>query len=166
MIDSYPRGRRERAMAYVRDNGDGDDGNRIDEDSIYDQFPPGASDRNGPEQGFNTWVRVNDRSLFTDEALENPAVLAFVEAPFAVTFAMFKSSHRESEYFIHKPSRAMSGQVTGILGSVDRVSDDPRTPISTLVLNHELSLAYHITRSVVISDDGEAGQIIHKEPGP
>jgi len=154
-------------MAYDRESGDRDDDSPY-EDSIYDEFPSGNDDENGVNEGFNTWIQINDASLFREEVLENnPALQQFVNAPFAVTFAQFKSSHRESEYWLHKPSRAMTGNVSGIFGVVPGVGgeDDERTRISTLVLNHEQSLAYHITRSVVISDQTQAGQIIHKEPG-
>lgn len=137
----------------------------FNEDDLYDRFPAGASQGYGPEQGFNTWIRINDESLFTAEALEIPSIRAFVDAPFNVTYAQFKSSHRESEYFIHKPHLAMTGQVGGIDGFVDRISgEDPR--IATLVVNHERTLAKFITRSIVISDDSTAGQIIHKQPEP
>jgi hypothetical protein len=138
----------------------------FDEDRLYDQFPSGASEGFGPEEGFDTWVCVNDPSLFTQAALENPAIQAFVNAPFKVTYAQFKSSHRESEYFVHKPDRAMTGRVNGIVGVVDGISGDaPRTPIATLVLNHEQTLALHITRSIVVSGGGQAGQLVIKEPG-
>jgi hypothetical protein len=138
----------------------------FDEDALYDQFPYSEAAGYGPEQGFNTWTQINDRSLFTDAALEIPAIRAFVEAPITVTYAQFKSSFRESEYFIHKPHRAMSGDVDGIDGAVaDIKGTDPRTPIGTYVINHQETLAFHITRSVVITDGATAGQIIHKEPG-
>lgn len=141
------------------------DEREFNEDDLYDQFPAGESDRSGHAQGFNTWTRINDASLFTPEALEIPSVRAFVDAPFNVTFAQFKSSHRESEYFIHKPHLAMTGQVGGIDGVVEHISgEDPR--IATFVVNHERTLAKFITRSIVISDDGTAGQIIHKQPAP
>ena len=144
-----------------------DEGKEFNEDDLYDQFPAGESDGSGHEQGFNSWTRINDESLFTAEALEIPAVRAFVDAPFTVTFAQFKSSHRESEYFIHKPHLAMTGQVGGIDGTVEHISgEDPRTGIATLVINHERTLAVHITRSIVITDSGTAGQIIHKQPAP
>jgi hypothetical protein len=143
------------------------DESEFNEDDVYDQFPSGASDGSGPEEGFNTWVRINDRSLFTPAALEDPVIQEFVDAPIAVTYAQFKSSHRETEYFIHKPHLAMSGKVRGIGGSVAGIaSDDPRTGIATLVINHERTLAKYITRSIVITDDGTAGQIIHKQPEP
>jgi len=138
----------------------------FDEDALYDQFPSGADDGNGPDEGFNTWQRINDESLFTEEALKIPAIRAFVDAPIAMTYAQFKSSHRETEYWIHKPQRAMSGGVYGIEGGVQGVSaDDPPTPIGTYVINHDKTLAVHITRAVVITDGSTAGQIIHKEPG-
>jgi hypothetical protein len=141
-----------------------DDKSDFNEEDLYDQFPAGADDGFGPDEGFNTWVRLNDESLFTPEALAIPAIRAFVDAPVAVTYAQFKSSHRETEYFIHKPHRAMSGQVDGIEGKVEGVSgDEPRTRISTLVMNHERTLAWLITRSIVISGDGAAGQLIHKQ---
>ena len=138
----------------------------FNEDDLYDQFPTGDSDGNGPAQGFNTWRRLNDPSLFTGEALKDPVIRAFLEAPIAVTYAQFKSSHRETEYWIHKPQRAMSGGVDGIKGVVDKVSSDgDGTPIGTYVINHDKTLAVHITRSIVITDGSTAGQIIHKEPG-
>ena len=137
----------------------------FNEDDLYDRFPDGASQGFGPAQGFDTWVRINDESLFTPEALENPAIRAFVDAPIVVTYAQFKSSHRESEYFIHKPVRAMTGGVAGIEGSVTGISGEG-PGIGTFVINHERTLARHITRSLVISDGGTAGQILHKEPEP
>ena len=142
----------------------------FNEDDLYDKFPDGASEGFGPAEGFNTWVRINDESLFTADALQIKAVRAFVDAPIVVTYAQFKSSHRESEYFIHKPVRAMTGGVDGIEGGVaGLVDEDPR--IATLVVNHERTLARHIIRSLVITDatgstgaGGTAGQILHKEP--
>ena len=99
----------------------------FDEDSLYDQFPSGDSDGFGFDEGFNRWVHVNDPSLFTAEALQNPAIQAFVNAPFHVTYAQFKSSHRESEYFVHKPHRAMSGDVKDINGVVEGISGSRST---------------------------------------
>ncbi len=90
----------------------------FNEDDLYDQFPDSAAAGYGPAQGFNDWRQINDKDLFTDEALEDPVIQAFVNAPITVTYAQFKSSFRESEYFIHKPHRAMSGGVTGINGGV------------------------------------------------
>jgi hypothetical protein len=140
-------------------------GPEFNEDDLYDQFPTGESDGSGHAEGFNSWRRINDESLFTEEALAIPEVRAFVDAPFSVTYAQFKSSHRETEYFIHKPHLAMTGQVGGIDGVVEHISgEDPR--IGTYVVNHERTLARFITRSIVIADAGSAGQIIHKQPEP
>jgi len=147
-----------------------DEDQDFNEDDLYEQFPAGASDENGPREGFNSWVRINDGSLFTEAALANPVIRAFVDAPINVTYAQFKSSHRESEYFIHKPHLAMTGNVNGIDGKVAGISaginatDPPRTRIATLVINHEQTLARLITRSIVITDDSTAGQIIYKQP--
>ena len=141
------------------------DGDDFNENDLYDQFPSGADDGTGPAEGFNSWVRINDASLFTDVALQDAVIRAFVEAPISVTYAQFKSSHRESEYFIHKPHLAMTSQVPGIEGRVRHISRS-RPRIATLVFNHERTLAKYITRTVVISDGGTAGQIIHKQPEP
>ena len=145
------------------------------EERLYDQFPSGADSPMpggpfGPEQGFNEWVQVNDERWFTDEAKAKPAVRAFLDAPFSVNFAQFKSSHREAEWFLHKPHRAMTeGGVDGIIGGVARfpVSDphkpDPKRRIATLVINHDLTLARHVTKAIVIEDGKQAGQMIYKE---
>ena len=100
-------------------------------------------------------------NLFTESARENPVIAEFLSAPFTVTYAQFKSSTRESEYFLHKPARAMMGEVEGIEGGVVNMPTDPR--IATLVINHERTLAKRITRSIVIEDGEAAGQILHKQ---
>lgn len=134
----------------------------FDEEALYDQFPRGADHGFGPAEGFNSWVRLNDPGLFTEDALKNPVIQAFLDAPFSVNYAQFKSSHRESEYFLHKPHKAMDGQVNGIEGRVAGFpKENPR--IATLVLNHERTLARFITRSLTIEDGAAAGQMIHKE---
>jgi len=145
-----------------------DDRDPLYEEKLYDQFPAGADEGFGPDQGFNTWVRVNDPSLFTDEAKELPAIRAFLgldrdDAPFlSVNFAQFKSSYRETEWFLHKPHRAMAGDAkTGIQGAVDGFPANPR--IATLVINHDRTLARHVTKSIVIEDGKQAGQMIYKE---
>jgi hypothetical protein len=136
----------------------------FNEDDLYDQFPKGEDDGNGHEQGFNSWTKLNNPELFTEEARNDPVIRAFLEAPFDVTYAQFKSSHRETEYWIHKPFNAMTGKVSGIDGFVDRINEaDPRIP--TLVINHERTLARKITRALVISDGTSTGQMIHKEAG-
>ncbi|MDP9243742.1 MAG: hypothetical protein M3O77_01505, partial [Chloroflexota bacterium] len=114
--------------------------------------------------GYNEWVQVNDPGLFTEAARLNPVIQQFLAAPFSVNFAQFKSSYRESEYFIHKPSKAMAGEVEGIEGRVAGFPESPdKQRIATLVLNHEIGLAFRITRSLVVEDGAVAGQLIHKE---
>jgi hypothetical protein len=138
------------------------DDNEFNPEEVYDEhFPPGADGGFGPEQGFNRWVRINDRRLFTEEAQGDPVVNAFLEAPFSLNYAQFKSSTRESEYFIHWPERAMTGQVDGIEGRIEEMPDERR--IATLIVNHELSLAKMITRAMTIEDGKQAAQLIHKE---
>jgi hypothetical protein len=137
---------------------------QFDPDPIYDQFPEGASNGFGPEQGFNTFVRLNDETLFTDEARQNPVIQEFLAAPFSVTYVQLKSSTRESEWFIHKPHLAMAGEVSGFSGRVDLLPDNPhKRHIGTYVINHDMTLGFRIMRSVVIEDGRQAGQIIHKE---
>jgi hypothetical protein len=134
----------------------------FDENAMYDRFPHGAREGFGPDEGYNRWVRINDAALFTDEARRDPVVAEFLAAPFSVEFAQFKSSHRETEYFIHKPQQAMSGQVDGIEG----VQDFPKDAhIMTFVMNHEATLAKLITRSLSVVDrqGSEVGQLIHKQ---
>lgn len=133
----------------------------FNEEDLYDQFPAGAGSDAGPSDGFNTLVRLNDPDLFTPEAREQPAIRAFLDAPFSVTYAQFKSSHREAEYFLHKPHKSMTGGVDGIEGHVQGMPPDAQ--IATLVINHDRSLAKRIMRSITIEDGAQAGQIIHKE---
>ena len=47
-------------------------GDEFNPDDLYDQFPDGASAGFGPAQGFNRFVRLNDPTLFTEEAREDP----------------------------------------------------------------------------------------------
>ena len=75
--------------------------------------------------------------------------------------AQFKSSTRESEYFLHKPVRAMTDGVEGIDGGVVNMPQAAR--LATLVINHERTLAKRITRSIVIEDGEAAGQVVHKQ---
>ncbi|CAN5576894.1 hypothetical protein BH23CHL7_BH23CHL7_10950 [soil metagenome] len=151
-------------MAQNNDQQPGDDG-EFDEDALYDQFPRGADEGFGPEQGYNRWIVINDPELFTEEARNDPVVRAFLDAPFMLNFAQFKSSHAETEYFIHKPHLAMTGQVDGIEGEVAGFPEEAH--ISTLVMNHEATLAKLETRSLTIADGKHVGQLVHKqEPEP
>lgn len=133
-------------------------------DDLYDQFPDGASNGFGPDQGYNRFVRLNDETLFTDEAREDPVIREFLDAPFSVTYAQFKSSTREAEYFIHKPGAAMAGEVSGIEGTVDLFPPQAQQRhIGTYVVNHDRTLARLIMRTMIIEDGDQAGQIIHKQ---
>jgi hypothetical protein len=132
----------------------------------YDEFPPGDSVGISPETGFNAFKRLNDPSLFTDEAREDPVIRAFLEAPFSVTYVQLKSSTRESEWFIHKPHRAMSGDLEdrGLHGAVDNFpSEDQR--ISTLIVNHEQTLALRPMRLLIMEDGAQAGVMVYKGNG-
>ena len=141
-----------------------EDGDDLDPNALYERFPPGASIGAGPYEGFNTVKRLNDPDLFTEEARADPVIREFLEAPFSVTYAQFKSSTREAEYFVHKPHLALSGQVEGIDGSVPGL--DPEDPhIGTYVINHDRTLARRIIRALVVADGAHTGQMIHKEDG-
>ncbi len=139
-----------------------DDKREFNEDDLYDRFPSGARTGFGPEQGFNVFVRLNDPKLFKKSARENPVIKALLEAPFSIEYAQFKSSHRETEYFIHKPHRAMGGDVDGIKG-IEEFPD--QAEIVTVVLNHQRTLAKMVTRTLAVVDrDGkQVGQIVHKQ---
>ena len=138
-------------------------------EDLYDQFPRGDEEGFGPDQGFNTWIWINNPDLFTEDARQNPVIREFLAAPFSVNYAQFKSSHRETEYFIHKPHRAMVSEdaddhVEGIQGSVrDFPESRSEQHVATLIVNHELTLARLITRSLTIEDGKVAGQMIHKQ---
>ncbi len=133
-------------------------------DDLYDQFPRGDENGVGPAEGYNSWVQINDPELFTEDARNHPVVKEFLAAPFSVNYAQFKSSHRETEYFIHKPGKALGGGVEGIEGRVAGFPDSPEEQrLATLVVNHDIGLAWRITRSLVIEDGALAGQLIHKE---
>jgi len=138
------------------------DENEFNPNDLYDQFPSGAEEGFGFNEGFNEWVRINDPTLFTEEARRHPVIAAFLEAPFSVNYAQFKSSRQETEYFIHKPVEAMTGRLPKLIrGRIDGMPDEPK--IATLVMNHHYSLARLITRSLVVEDGQDAGQLIHKQ---
>ncbi len=141
-----------------------DDDDGLDPNDLYDRFPDGASAGYGPPQGYNRFVRLNDPDLFTDAARADPVIREFLEAPFSVTYVQFKSSHREAEYYVHKPHLALAGKVEGIEGAVDRFpAEAPR--IGTYVINHDRTLAKSIMYALVLEDGAQAGQIIYKEDG-
>jgi hypothetical protein len=152
------------------------------ENQIYDQFPQGrdlpGDDRAGSEEGYNTYVRINDASLFRPEALEaDPALRAFVATgeEISISFAQFKSSTRESEWALHKPGRTLAaddqkGPGSGgrlpadldIHRSVERYPGPGLANIATFVINHDNTLARWKQSVVVMEDGARAGQMIYK----
>ena len=100
------------------------EGGKFDPDSLYDQFPSGETDGFGTDQGYNTIIQLNDPTLFTEEAQSNPVIKEFLAAPFSVSYVQLKSSHREAEWYIHKPHLAFAGQVPGIQGTVAKFPGD------------------------------------------
>jgi hypothetical protein len=149
-------------MAYD-DGGNSSNGEAEDfnPDPVYDnEFPRGATIGFGPEQGFNVLRRLNDAALFTEDALADPVIRNFVDAPFTVTFAEFKSSTREAEWFLHKPHRVLRGEIEGIDGAVGNFTDHHH--IGTLVINHERTLARRPTFAMMVTDETQTGQVIYK----
>ena len=155
------------------------------ENEIYDQFPKGSDipdpDRSGTAEGYNTYVRINDASLFTEEALEDPGLRAFVDTGelISISFALFKSSTRESEWALHKPGRTMAADSRKGPGTGGRLPEDldiersvARFPgpavanISTMIINHDNTLARWKQSVLVMEDGARAGQMIYKHPHP
>jgi hypothetical protein len=144
------------------------------EEALYEQFPSGADHGYGPDQGYNTYRKLNDSALFREDLL-NPdhpdfdATLAeFVASGdrFSISFAQFKSSSRESEWAIHKPHLTMAGEINGVNGPVDKFPGSAHAHIATLIINHDRTMA-RWKQSVVIIENGEqAGQMIYKEEDP
>ena len=155
------------------------------ENELYDRFPQGRDlpdpERAGTDEGYNTYVRINDASLFTAEALEDPALKAFVDTgeEISISFALFKSSTRESEWALHKPGRTMQadsrkgpgpgGRLPAdidIKRSVERYPGPALANIATFVINHDNTLARWKQSVIVVEDGARAGQMIYKHPHP
>jgi hypothetical protein len=157
------------------------------ENDIYAEFPEGrelaGDQRAGTAEGYNTYFRLNDESLFRPEALEeHPALRAFVETgtgerPISISFAQFKSSTRESEWALHKPHLTMDAnrregpegewlRDIDIEGGVDGFPGPHAARIGTFVVNHDVSLARWKLSVVVVEDGQQAGQMIYKHRRP
>ena len=134
----------------------------FNEDELYDQFPSGAEGGYGPREGFNVYRRLNDRSLFTEEALQDPVVAAFVDAPFSVSFLETKSSTRESEWVLHKPHLTMAGAVAGVEGPVELFPTDHPPHIVTLFVNHHRTMARWKQSYLLMEDGKDAAQMVYK----
>lgn len=133
----------------------------FDENEAYDRFPAGADLGYGPEQGFNVKRRLNDASLFTEEALADPVIREFVNLPFDVSFLQTKSSSREAEWLIHKPHLVLAGKAGGIDVSDGRF--DHPGHITTLMINHERTMA-RWKQSVIMTQDGsDTASIVYKQ---
>lgn len=138
-------------------------GDDFNEEDQYDQFPRGDSQGFGHEQGYNIYRRLNDETLFTEEALEDPVVRAFVDAPFVFAFAQFKSSTRESEWAIHKPHMTLANEVDGIVSEVDNFPNGNAARIGTYVINHDRTLAIRKQFVMLAEDGAQCGQMIYKQ---
>lgn len=139
---------------------EGDDGF---ENELYDQFPRGERTGYGPRQGYNVYRQINNPDLFTEEARRDPVIQAFLDAPFSVTFAQFKSSTRESEWALHKPHLTMAGRVEGIEGPVERFPTDHPPHIASFFINHHRTMARWKQSIVIMEDGNEAGQMVYKQ---
>lgn len=152
------------------------------ENALYDMFPEGRDlpdpGRAGTEEGFNTYVRLNDPDLFAPEALErDPALRAFADSgeEIDIYFAQFKSSTRESEWAIHKPNLTLAADDEkgkrlpadlDIKGKVQRYPGPDEGKIATFVINHDDTLARWKQSIIVMEDGRRAGQMIYKHPAP
>jgi hypothetical protein len=147
------------------------DGNGFNEEDLYDQFPSGADHGFGPDEGFNTYRKLNDASLFKPELLDaeseefDPVLAEFVASGerFSVSFAQFKSSTRESEWALHKPHKAMAGEVPGIVGPVDKFPGSNQAHIASFFINHDRTMARWKQSVIVMEDGAQAGQMVYKE---
>jgi len=152
------------------------------ENDLYDRFPQGKDlpgDRAGTAEGYNTYVRINDASLFREEALrDDPALRAFVATgdEISISYALFKSSTRESEWAIHKPGRTLAADEQKAAGrlpedldierSVKRYPGPAEANIGTFVINHDDTLARWKQSVIVMENGARAGQMIYKHPHP
>jgi hypothetical protein len=140
----------------------------FDAEKKYNEFPSGMSMGYGRDAGYGELVQVNDRKWFTEDAQANPVINAFLEAwekrQVAFSYLQLKSSSRESEWFIHKPHVALSrSRKSGIVGTAPGFKAGQH--IGTFVINHNRTLAFRPTFTMVVSDGTEVGQIVYKGSG-
>jgi hypothetical protein len=149
------------------------------ENELYNRFPPGSEQGTGINEGYNTYLKLNDAALFdAGERESNQALKRFLETDdeLSIYFVAWKSSTRESEWALHKPHLTMDTEAakgrpeaagiedTEIEGSVDRYPGPDRALISTFVINHDVTLA-RLKQSVLLMENGkQAGQMIYKHP--
>lgn len=151
------------------------------ENALYNEFPAGAEEGHGTDEGYNTYLKLNDPELFDPDKVNSiPALKEFVESgrEISITFAQFKSSTRESEWALHKPHLTMDKDAArgraeaegledvDIRGRVDRYPGPDEARIATFFINHDLTAA-RWKQSVILIEDGQrAGQMIYKHPAP
>ena len=146
--------------------GGGGDWDEFDPEDEYDHFPPGSELDSGQDAGFGEIIQLNRRDWFTDEAQANPVIDAFLRAfeddGVSFSYLQLKSSSRESEWLIHKPHLILGGghDRSGIVGSVQGYRDG--TPIGTFVVNHQRTLAWRPTHTMMVADGETTGMMIHK----
>jgi hypothetical protein len=151
------------------------------ENELYNQFPSGSEQGYGTGEGFHTFLKLNDASLFAaGERENNHALDQFLktseEDKLSIYFVAWKSSTRESEWALHKPHLTMNREAalkrpeavgldqTDISGAVDNYPGADEARISTFVINHDVTLA-RLKQSVIVMEDGkQAGQMIYKHP--
>jgi hypothetical protein len=132
--------------------------------------PGGPPDDHGQAEGFDTWLWINDPSLFNtpSDPVKAAALEAFLDRdnPDRVMyyFAQFKSSHVSSELFIHSPRDAMTGNVPEVnVDAFDR-SERAVERVQTLIMNHDATLAHHSIKTMAAVDrKGDAGLLVYKE---
>ena len=147
---------------------------RINPDALYDQFPAGDEYGFGQAQGYARTVRINDPRYFEawfDDPDVGPTLRAFCGlddedgkgSPIRLYVTRFKSSTRESEYFIHKPVEYLAGYFD--LPSLTPPGEEPigLERLQSVVMNHERSLAWRRTFSMLVVDDKDGAQVLHKE---
>ncbi|MGH2380010.1 MAG: hypothetical protein ACRDG7_02165, partial [Candidatus Limnocylindria bacterium] len=151
-------------------------------ESLYQKFPEGSEEGHGTAEGFNTYFRLNDASLFRPEVLDEdsdeykPVLAEFVKSgdEISISFAQFKSSTRESEWALHKPNLTMAVDASkeeGLLpagldiqGPVDRYPGPQHAHIATFIINHEMTMARWKQSIILIEDGKQAGQMVYKHP--
>ena len=137
----------------------GDDG--FSPDDLYDHSPA-AHNGYGPDEGYNTIVRLNDprcsrrpRSGPGDPRIPGRAVQRLVR-PAQEQLPRGGVVHPQAA---HRDG----GRGGGHHGQRRRLPDSNRH-IGTFVINHDATLAKSIMRALIIEDGAQAGQMIHKEP--
>lgn len=141
-----------------------DDDYDFDPGDLYNEFPSAADHGYANPETFGQIVRLNDASLFTEDALNDPVIRAFVDAPFSVDWVEYGSSTPESEWALHKPHLARAGKVPGIVRRGVEPSDDEHPEhIATFFINHHRTMARWKQSIITMSDGTDSGQMAWKQ---